>query len=89
MQPTYSVWHVSASEEKAQEFGVKAARVLCKPNAEQLAAISTLIDEGRLKAHVSTVNFPKVGAHVAKLFCTLAHRFETTGTATTTYPTAA
>ncbi len=43
------------SEEKAQEFGVKAARVYCKPNAEQLAAISALVDEGRLKAHVATV----------------------------------
>lgn len=43
------------SEERAQEFGVKAARVYCKPNAEQLAAISALVDEGRLKAHVSTV----------------------------------
>lgn len=43
------------SEEEAQEFGVKAARVHCKPNADQLAAISALVDEGRLKAHVATV----------------------------------
>ena len=43
------------SEEKAQEFGVKAARVHCKPNVNQLAAISALVDEGRLKAHVATV----------------------------------
>jgi NADPH:quinone reductase-like Zn-dependent oxidoreductase len=43
------------SEEKAQEFGVKVARVYCKPNAAQLAAISKLVDEGKLKAHVSTV----------------------------------
>jgi len=43
------------SEEKAQECGVKAARVYCKPNAEQLAAISALVDEGRLRAHVATV----------------------------------
>jgi NADPH:quinone reductase-like Zn-dependent oxidoreductase len=43
------------SEEKAQEFGVKAARVYCKPNASQLVAIGKLVDEGRLKAHVSTV----------------------------------
>ncbi|MEH1860572.1 MAG: NADP-dependent oxidoreductase [Nostoc sp.] len=43
------------SEEKAQEFGVKSARVYCKPNTEQLAAISALVDEGRLKAHVATV----------------------------------
>jgi NADPH:quinone reductase-like Zn-dependent oxidoreductase len=43
------------SEEKAQEFGVRAERVYCKPNAEQLAAIGKLVDEGRLKANVSTV----------------------------------
>ena len=43
------------SQEKAQELGVNALRVYCKPNAEQLAAISKLVDEGRLKAHVSTV----------------------------------
>ncbi|WP_298907249.1 NADP-dependent oxidoreductase [uncultured Nostoc sp.] len=43
------------SEEKAQEFGVKTARVHCKPNVDQLAAISALVDEGRLKAHVATV----------------------------------
>ena len=43
------------SEERAQKFGVKAARVYCKPNAEQLSAISKLVDESRLKAHVSTV----------------------------------
>jgi NADPH:quinone reductase-like Zn-dependent oxidoreductase len=43
------------SEEKAREFGIKAARVYCKPNAEELTAISELVDEGRLKAHVSTV----------------------------------
>lgn len=43
------------SEEEAQKFGVTVARVYCKPNAEQLAAISALVDEGRLKAHVATV----------------------------------
>lgn len=43
------------SEEKAREFSTKAARVYCKPNAEELTAISELVDEGRLKAHVSTV----------------------------------
>jgi NADPH:quinone reductase-like Zn-dependent oxidoreductase len=29
--------------------------VYCKPNPQQLAEISTLVDEGKLKAHVSTV----------------------------------
>lgn len=43
------------SEEKARGFGVKAARVYCKPNAEELAAISTLVDEGKLKPHVETI----------------------------------
>jgi NADPH:quinone reductase-like Zn-dependent oxidoreductase len=43
------------SDEKAQEFGIKAARVFCKPNAKQLAEITRLVEEGKLKAHVSTV----------------------------------
>src|SRR6266404_782082 len=43
------------SEEKAREFGVSAARVYCKPNAEQLAAISELVGAGKLRAHVATV----------------------------------
>ncbi len=40
---------------QGQEVGVKAVRVYCKPNAEELSAISELVDEGRLKPHVSTV----------------------------------
>jgi NADPH:quinone reductase-like Zn-dependent oxidoreductase len=43
------------SEEKAQEFGVKAARISCKPSAQQLAEINRLIDEGKLKIHIETV----------------------------------
>lgn len=43
------------SEEKAEEFGVRAARVFCKPNAEQLAQISELVEAGKLKARVTTV----------------------------------
>lgn len=43
------------SAETAREFGVHAARVYCKPNTEQLAAIGKLVEEGKLKAHVSTV----------------------------------
>lgn len=43
------------SEAKAREFGIKVDRVYCKPNAAQLAAIGKLVDEGKLKAHVSTV----------------------------------
>ena len=45
------------SEEKASQFGVKAARVFCKANSEQLAAISELVGAGKLKAHGATV-FP-------------------------------
>lgn len=43
------------SEEKARELGVEAAFVFCKPNAQQLAEINQLIDEGKLKIHVETV----------------------------------
>ena len=43
------------SEEKAKEFGVEAAWVFCKPNAQQLAEINRLIDEGKLKIHIETV----------------------------------
>ncbi|MEO8577799.1 MAG: NADP-dependent oxidoreductase [Gemmatimonadales bacterium] len=43
------------TEEKARQFSIKAVRVYCKPNAKELSAISELIDEGRLRAHVSTV----------------------------------
>lgn len=43
------------SEEHAPRYGVRAARVYCKPNTDQLAAISALVDEGRLKAHVAMV----------------------------------
>ncbi len=43
------------SEEKAKEFGVEAASVFCKPNAQQLTEINRLIDEGKLKIHIETV----------------------------------
>ncbi len=43
------------SEEKARELGVEAAWVFCKPNAQQLAEINRLIDEGKLKIHIETV----------------------------------
>jgi NADPH:quinone reductase-like Zn-dependent oxidoreductase len=43
------------SEDKAREFGVKTARVFCKPNANELAEITRLIDEGNFKAHISTI----------------------------------
>ncbi|WP_287130413.1 NADP-dependent oxidoreductase [Candidatus Cyanaurora vandensis] len=43
------------SEEKAREFGVKAAWFFCQPSAQQLAEINHLIDEGKLKIHIETV----------------------------------
>jgi NADPH:quinone reductase-like Zn-dependent oxidoreductase len=43
------------SEEKAQEFGVEAAFVFCQPNAQQLAELNRLINEGKLKIHIETV----------------------------------
>ena len=43
------------TEEKAQEFGIKAARVFCKQNAQELNEITQLIDDEKLKAHVSVV----------------------------------
>jgi NADPH:quinone reductase-like Zn-dependent oxidoreductase len=44
-------------EEKVREFGVKAARVFCKSNVQQLNEITQLVDEGKIAAHVSVV-FP-------------------------------
>ncbi len=44
-------------EEKAREFGIKSARVFCKPNAEELKAISELVKTGKLKARIDTT-FP-------------------------------
>ncbi|WP_442938180.1 NADP-dependent oxidoreductase [Nostoc sp.] len=43
------------SEEKVREFGVEAAWSFSKPNPQELAEITKLVDEGQVKAHVSTV----------------------------------
>lgn len=43
------------NEETAHEFGVKAARVFCKPNQRELAAISEMVESGELKARVSMI----------------------------------
>jgi NADPH:quinone reductase-like Zn-dependent oxidoreductase len=43
------------SAEKALEAGVEAAFVFCKSNAQQLAEISSLIEQGKLKTHIETV----------------------------------
>lgn len=42
-------------EEKAKEFGVRAAMVFAEPNAGQLAEINRLIGAGKIKTHVETV----------------------------------
>lgn len=43
------------SEEKAKEFGIQVSWLFCKPNAQQLAEINRLIDEGKLNIHIETV----------------------------------
>ena len=43
------------SEEKAKQYGIRTARVFCKPNAEELNKISELIEAGKVEARVATV----------------------------------
>jgi NADPH:quinone reductase-like Zn-dependent oxidoreductase len=43
------------SAEKARESGVEAAFVFCKSNAQQLAKINRLIEEGKLIIYIETV----------------------------------
>lgn len=43
------------NEEKAREFGIRAARVFCTPNREELAEINQLIEADKLKARVAKV----------------------------------
>ena len=42
-------------KDEAQQHGVGVARVFCKPDAEELAAVRELVDTGKLKARVATV----------------------------------
>jgi NADPH:quinone reductase-like Zn-dependent oxidoreductase len=42
-------------EEEAAQYGVRAARVFCKSDLAQLAAIRELVEAGQLKPHVATV----------------------------------
>lgn len=51
----FLVTSVAFPSDEAQKFGVRAARVQCKPNAEQLVAIRELVDAGKLRARVATV----------------------------------
>lgn len=51
----FLVTAVAFPKDEAQQFGVGVARVQCKPNREELAAIRDLIDAGKVRAHVSHV----------------------------------
>ena len=46
---------VEFPKDEAAQYGVRAARVFCKPNVGQLADIRDLVEAGQLKAHVATV----------------------------------
>ena len=51
----FLVTSVAFPKNEARQHGVGVARVLCKPDAGQLAAIRDLVDAGKLRAHVATV----------------------------------
>ena len=51
----FLVTSVAFPADEAEGFGVRAARVQCEPDAEQLVAIRDLVDAGKLQAHVATV----------------------------------
>ena len=51
----FLVTSVAFPKDEAQQHGVGVERVLCKPNAGQLASIRELVEAGKLKAHVATV----------------------------------
>ncbi|WP_244490259.1 NADP-dependent oxidoreductase [Rhizobium sp. Root483D2] len=53
----FLVTAVAFPKDEAQQHGVDAARVFCKPNADQLASICELVEGGKLKSHVAQV-FP-------------------------------
>ncbi len=42
-------------QESAEKFGVKAEMISVQPNAEQLAEITKLVEEGKVKTHVETI----------------------------------
>ena len=51
----FLVTSVAFPKDEAQQHGVSVERVLCKPNAGQLASIRELVEAGKLKAYVTTV----------------------------------
>jgi NADPH:quinone reductase-like Zn-dependent oxidoreductase len=42
-------------QESAEKFGIKAEMISVQPNAEQLAEITKLVEEGKVKTHIETV----------------------------------
>lgn len=51
----FLVTSVAFPADEAQRYGVGVERVLCKPNAGQLASIRELVEAGKLRAHVATI----------------------------------
>ena len=51
----FLVTAVAFPKDEARQHGVGVERVLCKPNAGQLASIRDLVEFGKVKAHVATV----------------------------------
>ncbi len=51
----FLVTSVAFPKDEAQQHGVGVERVLCKPNAGQLASIRDLVEAGKLKAHIAMV----------------------------------
>ena len=51
----FMVTAVAFPQDEARQHGVGVARVLCKPDAAQLASIRTLVEAGGLKAKVGAV----------------------------------
>ena len=51
----FLVTSVAFPQDEGQRYGVRVARVQCKPDAAQLDSIRERVDAGKLKAHVATV----------------------------------
>ena len=51
----FLVTSVAFPKDEAHQYGVGVDRVLCKPNAGQLASIRDLVEAGKLRARVATV----------------------------------
>ncbi len=51
----FLVTAVAFPKDEARQHGVNVERVMCKPNAGQLASIRELVEAGKVRAHVATV----------------------------------